>query len=54
MAQFLCCNQATISRLENGSPEPGPISRLLDYLEGGGEALDRSVEALDHSTGVAA
>lgn len=35
MAEFLNCDQATVSRLENGQAEPGPIARLLDYLETG-------------------
>jgi transcriptional regulator with XRE-family HTH domain len=35
MAQFLNCDQATVSRLEGGQAEPGPIARLLDLLEAG-------------------
>ena len=33
MAEYLGVRQATVSRLENGQAESGPISRLLDQLE---------------------
>ena len=33
LAEFLGVRQATISRLENGQAESGPVSRLLDLLE---------------------
>lgn len=33
MADYLGVRQATVSRLENGQAESGPISRLLDQLE---------------------
>lgn len=35
MAEYLNCDQATVSRLENGQAEPGPIERLLDILATG-------------------
>lgn len=33
MAAYLGVRQATVSRLESGQPESGPVSRLLDLLE---------------------
>lgn len=35
LAEYLRVQQATISRLENGQAETGPISHLLDLLEAG-------------------
>lgn len=34
LAEYLGVTQATVSRLENGQDESGPVSRLLDLLEG--------------------
>lgn len=33
LSTYLGCSQSTVSRLENGQPEPGPIAKLLDLLE---------------------
>lgn len=33
LADYLGVRQATVSRLENGQDESGPVSRLLDLLE---------------------
>ena len=33
MAEYLGVRQATVSRLESGQDESGPVSRLLDLLE---------------------
>lgn len=33
MAAYLGVRQATVSRLESGQPESGPVARLLDLLE---------------------
>lgn len=33
MADYLGVSQPTVTRLEAGQPESGPISRLLDLLE---------------------
>jgi len=33
LAEYLGVKQATVSRLENGQEESGPVSRLLDLLE---------------------
>lgn len=33
MAEYLGVRQATVSRLESGQPESGPVMRLLDLLE---------------------
>jgi transcriptional regulator with XRE-family HTH domain len=35
MAAFLRVDQSTVSRIESGRPEYGPISRLLDQVEAG-------------------
>lgn len=35
MAEYLGVRQATVSRLENGQAESGPVRRLLDQLEPG-------------------
>lgn len=32
LAEYLGVTQATVSRLENGQDESGPVSRLLDLL----------------------
>lgn len=33
MAEYLGCDQSTVSRIERGSRIPGPISRLLVHLQ---------------------
>lgn len=39
LAEYLGVTQATVSRLENGQDESGPVSRLLDLLSAELEAL---------------
>lgn len=33
VGEYLGCDQATVSRIENGFEPSGPISRLIDALE---------------------
>lgn len=33
MAEYLGCDQSTVSRIERGAPLSGPISRLLKALQ---------------------
>jgi transcriptional regulator with XRE-family HTH domain len=33
VSEYLGCDQATVSRIENGQEPSGPISRLMDALE---------------------
>lgn len=49
MAEYLGVRQATVSRLENGQEESGPVSRLLDLLE---EGLTASAPLAAHRQGV--
>jgi len=38
LAEFLGVDRSTVSRLENGQPPQGPVSRLLAILAEGEEA----------------
>lgn len=40
MADYLGCDQATVSRIENGQEPSGPIGRLLKLLEAQASAGD--------------
>lgn len=35
MAEFLGCDQSTVSRIENGAPMNGPIKRLYEMIANG-------------------